>query len=144
MRTKFEKPRVPSEKEMKFIKTMESLYVGINPATLKHMLNVSERELRWYQERYNTSKYIGIIPLGRIINKKGLYRLIKPETAEGDKLRKKIFFNKLCALIDDKQAEITLGPLQLNGQINMYDLLNMSLAELMELANQIDQDINNN
>ena len=89
MRTKFEKPRIPSDAESTFIKMMEKyghLNGGIKVTNLSILVfgcNLTpslERELRRYRERYQNFKYINVIPQGKIIKRGAFYKLILNDT----------------------------------------------------------------
>jgi hypothetical protein len=136
MRTKFEQPRIPSTQEMRFIRFISGTgdEYGLSELilSLDNYVGASPRKLRKFKERYNCMKYIDIVPKGRIHNIRGVYKLVRSNSKYHKHYRLKAKFNKICGLLDDHWASITMGDIQANGQISfdneLYD--EQSLIEL--------------
>jgi len=137
IRQKFTLPRLPNEKELDFINRMEktSDIYGLSEKLLNHFIKVSPRWLRTFKERYNSLKYIGIVPQGRIHNVNGLYKMIKPNSRYKAYYRLKARFNMLCGILDDYYSGLTLGDIQAKGQISFEDQL-YNEEDLIKLANE--------
>ncbi len=140
MRTKFESPRIPTEQEMKFIGYISGTGdgYGLSERTLSLFCNTNPRTLRMWKERYNCFKYIDIVPKGRLHNVHGLYKLIRTNSKYATHYRLKAKFNKLCGILDDYYARITLGELQAKGQISFDNEL-YSEQDLIELAKEYEK-----
>ena len=134
MRTKFEAPRIPSKKEMRFISYISGTGdgFGLKESTLALFLNVSTRKLREFKERYNNFLYIDIIPKGKLHNIKGEYKLIRTSS----KYIYQANYNLICAAINKRNTAKILGDIQHKGQLDMNDVLFMDVDSLIELAKE--------
>lgn len=144
MREKFKAPEAPSENEQLFIEYMEKTHdqYGLSEHTLALFLNVSQRKLRTYKERYNNLKYIGIIPQGKIRNINGLYKLVRFDSKFAHKTILKARYDKICAIIDEYNTRRILGDIQHVGQQVLY--AGMSYNELLKHANELDEELKEN
>lgn len=143
MREKFIEKITPDYIEMAFINKMEHTHdtYGISERTLSLILGVSKRKLRKYKERYNNFKYIDIVPKGKIVTIKKLYRLITVDSIYAQRIIKKTNYDLICAAIDKHNTIKILGSEQVQGQLSLYDIHKMSYNELLKLGNKIDQEL---
>ena len=142
MRTKLEKPRQPNTIELKLIEIMEK-YRNATELTLsilaygKHINTRISRDLRYFKERYNNHKFIGVTPLGEIHKHKGAYRLIR----KGDKLAAQYIIQDeldfLCAIEKRRNRKRNLGELQARGQLSYTDLINATDEQLQTYHDQL-------
>ena len=141
MREKFKAPRIPSEIELEFISRLKRTHdsYGLSDDTLAIVLKVSKRDLRYYKERYNNFKYIGIVPQGKIVTVNGLYKLITPESHYAQRTILKSNYDLICAAIDYHNTRKSLGNIQAKGQLSLYDIQKMTNEELIVRANELDE-----
>jgi hypothetical protein len=93
-------------------------------------------------EKYHSYKFLNtdgtpIIPLGRIKSINGEYVLIRHNHHLADRVSTEIDLNLVTAAIDKHNKDRTYGIRQAKGQLSMYDISNMTLKELMELAEKM-------
>lgn len=146
MREKFKQPTAPDYHEEIFIKHIE-LHKKIKKDSLAHIiynvyqLNESHhRRIRKMIEKYNNGLYKNIIPLGKIVTVNGFYTLVRSNDELANKVRNKAKYDMICGLIDYKNTLSILGPSTHDNQIDIYDALDMDLADLIELAKQLKED----
>ena len=137
MRTKQEPMRTPTHEELEFIRLMESYgrsELGIKVETLCKLIFVKEldefhaRELRYYRERYQNYLYQNIIPIGKIIARNGVYKLIDNEHALKEQMQYKALNDLHCALIDFHNTQKIYGKIECKGQqqFDVEELINFT------------------
>ena len=143
-RTKFNAPQAPNYYEQIFIEKIEQ-YRRIKKDTLElfvfgcKKLN-GQRALRKMIERYNNYRYENIIPLGKIVTTQtGLFELIRSDHHQAQRVRNKAKYDLIAAAIAYRNTRKILGDNISDSQVSMYDIVNLSLNELMELANELQE-----
>ena len=136
MRLKFQAPQQPSENEIHFIELVDKFHdtYGLREETLSTFLQISRRKVRQYKERYNNYKYIDYAPQGKLVVINGLYKLVRNDSIYQRRTQLQAEYNFICALIDKRNTERTIGKLQAIGQVSIYDYTNMDYDELINAA----------
>lgn len=132
MRTKFERPRYPSEEEATFIKIMEKYHEATIDGLCQIVFGQAhtpalERTLRKYRERYHNFLYIDNAPKGRIIKKRmkrgnNIYCLVRENDEERRKIHLSIELDKVCACIESENTRKIWGELQHDGQLHFDNI----------------------
>lgn len=137
MHTKYETPHQPNWNEEAFIYMMET-HIHCDKHTLTVMCDCTERDLRFYQERYNNFKFIGNVPKGEIHIINGVYTLVKPDTPHSRKYQIKALNDLIKAKIAYKSNLRIFGKLNAKGQVNFAQLDDMGLDEIHEVAKMLE------
>jgi hypothetical protein len=140
MREKFKNAKEPSKLELNFIERMENAYVGYNEITLEDWYKVPARTLRKWKERYNSFKYIGITPQGKMICRNSIYQIVRPNSPQANKIRLQAKFDKLCAILDEYNTRRLLGEILCSGQEQLQiDRILKEANELEEVLRTIEK-----
>ena len=146
-RTKFNAPQQPDYHEQEFIRLIEKYYT-VKKASLAQLIfavyEINEshyRRIRKYVEKYNNAKYEGITPLGKIVTVDDKWELVRSDNPLANKVRNKAKYDLICAAIDYHNTMRALGEETHHDQISMYDITHKSLAELIEEAQALQNEL---
>jgi hypothetical protein len=144
MRTKFEAPSEPGYHEQIFIEKMEQ-YKTIKKDTLELFVfgckkPNGQRALRNMIEKYNNYRFENIIPLGKIVTlETGWFELVRSTHDQANKVRNKAKYDLIAAAIAYRHTRKILGDRINDDQVSMYDVVNLSLNELMLMADELQE-----
>lgn len=147
MREKFKNATQPDYHEQEFIRLIEKYYTVKKSSFAQLIFAVYEvndshhRRIRKYIEKYNNNKFDGITPLGKIITVDDRWELVRSDNPLADKVRNKARYNLICSAIDYHNTMRILGNETHHDQIDMYSVLNKSLAELIEEAKALQDNL---
>ena len=126
-RVKLNKPIIMSQVETTFHAIMERTndHYGLSAETILVKLfnmgfkDYDDRDVRMWIERWNSMKYINVVPTYRIYHVNKLYRRVNIDSAYVAKFNKKIADNLRCALVDFETHFAIYGEVNTTNQVNM-------------------------